>query len=285
MLTIINSQSNKTLTILRLATCNPPSYSARYTFSGKERDEESGFSYFGARYYNSTYSIWLSVDPMSDKYPHQSNYTFCSNNPIKVIDPNGMNEWDLARNGELRKRENGRTDIDVVYATNENGEIVSRNYKANTINHNKKSFSSILNKGDKYETSYTTDYMSFENRETATDFFEFAAENTDVEWGFNSTDCHSYVGTSHKNGFNSIPLPKGNNLIQIHSHSNPSNRLSSGFEGSDVDMMYKNPGTFKVYEAFNKSYISIDPTNLSIKRELSHNLLKSFSILKRIIPL
>ena len=261
------------------------SFNTRYTFSGKERDEETGYSYFGARYYNSTYSIWLSVDPMSDKYPHQSNYTFCSNNPIKVIDPNGMNEWDLARNGELRKRENGRTDIDVVYATNENGEIVSRNYKANTINHNKKSFSSILNKGDKYETSYTTDYMSFENRETATDFFEFAAENTDVEWGFNSTDCHSYVGTSHKNGFNSIPLPKGNNLIQIHSHSNPSNRLSSGFEGSDVDMMYKNPGTFKVYEAFNKSYISIDPTNLSIKRELSHNLLKSFSILKRIIPL
>ncbi len=66
-----------------------PSYSARYTFSGKERDEETGYSYFGARYYNSSYSIWLSVDPMSDKYPSLSPYAYCADNPIKLVDPNG----------------------------------------------------------------------------------------------------------------------------------------------------------------------------------------------------
>ena len=66
------------------------SYSARYTFSGKERDEETGYSYFGARYYNSSYSIWLSVDPMSDKYPSLSPYAYCGNNPVKLVDPNGM---------------------------------------------------------------------------------------------------------------------------------------------------------------------------------------------------
>ena len=65
------------------------SYSARYTFSGKERDEETGFSYFGARYYNSSYSIWLSVDPMSDKYPSMSPYVYCANNPVKLVDANG----------------------------------------------------------------------------------------------------------------------------------------------------------------------------------------------------
>jgi len=41
---------------------------SRYTFSGKERDGETGYSYFGARYYNSDISIWLSVDPLSDNY-------------------------------------------------------------------------------------------------------------------------------------------------------------------------------------------------------------------------
>jgi RHS repeat-associated protein len=66
-----------------------PSYSARYTFSGKERDEESGFSYFGARYYNSAYSIWMSVDPMADKYPSLSPYVYCGNNPVKLVDPSG----------------------------------------------------------------------------------------------------------------------------------------------------------------------------------------------------
>ncbi len=64
-------------------------YNTRYTFSGKERDEETGYSYFGARYYNSALSIWLSVDPMSDKYPGVSPYTYCGNNPVRLVDPDG----------------------------------------------------------------------------------------------------------------------------------------------------------------------------------------------------
>jgi len=68
-------------------------YETRYTFSGKERDEETGFSYFGSRYYNSSLSIWLSVDPMSDKYPSMSPYTYCANNPVKLVDPNGREIW------------------------------------------------------------------------------------------------------------------------------------------------------------------------------------------------
>ena len=60
-----------------------------YTFSAKERDPETGLSYFGSRYYNSDLSIWLSVDPMSDKYPSLSPYTYCANNPVRLVDPNG----------------------------------------------------------------------------------------------------------------------------------------------------------------------------------------------------
>ena len=65
------------------------SFSSMYTFSAKEKDSETGFSYFGSRYYNSDLSIWLSVDPMADKYPSISPYTYCANNPVKLVDPNG----------------------------------------------------------------------------------------------------------------------------------------------------------------------------------------------------
>ena len=61
----------------------------RYTFSAKEKDTETGYSYFGARYYTSDLSVWLSVDPMSDKYPSLSPYVYCANNPVKLVDPNG----------------------------------------------------------------------------------------------------------------------------------------------------------------------------------------------------
>jgi RHS repeat-associated protein len=66
----------------------------RFTFSGKERDEETGYNYFGARYYNSDVSIWLSVDPLSDKYPNVTGYNYCFNNPLILIDPNGMEPID-----------------------------------------------------------------------------------------------------------------------------------------------------------------------------------------------
>ena len=61
----------------------------RYTFSAKEKDAETGYSYFGSRYYFSDLSIWLSVDPMAAKYPSLSAYTYCANNPVRLVDPNG----------------------------------------------------------------------------------------------------------------------------------------------------------------------------------------------------
>ena len=60
-----------------------------YTFSAKERDPETGLSYFGSRYYSSDLSIWLSVDPMSAKYPSLSPYVYCADNPVRCVDPNG----------------------------------------------------------------------------------------------------------------------------------------------------------------------------------------------------
>ena len=63
--------------------------SLTFTFSAKERDSETGLSYFGSRYYSSDLSVWLSVDPMSDKYASLSPYVYCANNPVRCVDPNG----------------------------------------------------------------------------------------------------------------------------------------------------------------------------------------------------
>ena len=57
-----------------------------------------------ARYYNSDLSIWISVDPLSDKYPNKSNYVYCNNNPINFIDIYGEDEWQLnTENGTFTK--------------------------------------------------------------------------------------------------------------------------------------------------------------------------------------
>jgi len=76
-------------------------WSARYTFSAKEKDAETGLSYFGSRYYSSDLSIWLSVDPMSDKYASLSPYVYCADNPVKLVDPNGEEFGDFIFNGTI----------------------------------------------------------------------------------------------------------------------------------------------------------------------------------------
>ena len=66
------------------------SYLSPYTFSAKEKDSESGYTYFGARYYSDNIMQWLSVDPMSDERPWISPYNYCQWNPIGRVDTWGM---------------------------------------------------------------------------------------------------------------------------------------------------------------------------------------------------
>ena len=62
----------------------------QYKFNAKELDEETGNYYYGARYYDPKWSVWLSVDPMAEKYPGWSPYNYTLQNPVRYVDPTGM---------------------------------------------------------------------------------------------------------------------------------------------------------------------------------------------------
>ncbi|XZF16353.1 RHS repeat-associated core domain-containing protein [Chitinophagaceae bacterium MMS25-I14] len=64
----------------------------RYRYTGKERDEESGLYYHGARYYIPWLARWSAVDPKESQRPGLSPYDYCSNNPINRTDPDGKQE-------------------------------------------------------------------------------------------------------------------------------------------------------------------------------------------------
>jgi len=63
---------------------------ARYKFTGKERDIETGYDWFNVRGYDSRIGRFLGIDPHSLRYPNLSPYVYCGNNPIGFIDPTGM---------------------------------------------------------------------------------------------------------------------------------------------------------------------------------------------------
>ncbi|WP_318663340.1 RHS repeat-associated core domain-containing protein [Treponema sp.] len=75
-----------------------------YKFTGKEVDQETGLYYYGARYLDPKYSMWISTDPALGEYisdPKKSSsggifnpvnlalYHYSGNNPVKYTDPDG----------------------------------------------------------------------------------------------------------------------------------------------------------------------------------------------------
>lgn len=70
-------------------------------FASKERDEETGLDYVGARYYSSTRGQFTGVDPAMIKVktllnPQDLNrYAYVANNPLAYVDPNGREKVEI----------------------------------------------------------------------------------------------------------------------------------------------------------------------------------------------
>jgi RHS repeat-associated protein len=62
----------------------------RFRFCGKERDEESGLYYYGARYYMPWQCRFVSVDPLAAEYAFYTPYQYAGNQPIVAIDLDGL---------------------------------------------------------------------------------------------------------------------------------------------------------------------------------------------------
>ena len=66
----------------------------RYRYTGKEKDEENGLYYHGARYYACWLGRWTATDP-AGLVDGINLYVYCRGNPVKLLDPNGNKGIDL----------------------------------------------------------------------------------------------------------------------------------------------------------------------------------------------
>ncbi|MDD2964216.1 MAG: JAB-like toxin 1 domain-containing protein [Bacteroidales bacterium] len=154
-----------------------------YKFNGKsqrsedpdasgELDEETGLYYYGARYYDPRGSLWLSVDPMMEKYAFQTPYCYVGNRPINVIDPFGEDEWEVGSSGRINWIKESKTH--TLYKIDNKGKRTGE--------------SLTMNKRDLFDQlSAKSDGVSVavggkKSQKNMTEAFKFLADNTDVEW-------------------------------------------------------------------------------------------------------
>ena len=190
-----------------------------YKYTGKELDRENGLDTydFEARCYDPALATTWQQDPLADKYPHLSPYSWCAANPIRNTDPTGMDTYEINSKGFISFRQQTDDDYDRIYAADASSNYVDVG----------KDFIKSLNSREANSTSIDI----YSSTDDLNDVFSFVKDNTIVEWSLINTTTdkgrQNYLGTSHYESSDSsgdVVLKKmlsDDSIILQHTHSHP----------------------------------------------------------------
>jgi RHS repeat-associated protein len=172
-----------------------------YKYNAKELDTERGLNLYdySARLMDPVLGRFSTVDPLAEKYPSTSPYFYALNNPLRFIDPDGRDVWEINNKGEIVNRIEDKTqDAFYMVAKDADGNYQrtftadsdgNRNYNSISFEYGTIVQSSTVRDYDKYSVS---------GNENGTKLFEFMADNTKVEWGhIQYYSDNSTITTSH----------------------------------------------------------------------------------------
>lgn len=204
----------------------------RYQYNGKEIQDDFGLYWYdyGARFYDPMVGRWHSVDPLTEKYAGISPYAYVANNPIKFIDPDGRDIWDVNTRGRVVwKEESENHQLFFVNRKGERGEFITVQDR------------SILDQLTESRRDYNGSYAISNSIAETFNVFHFMANNTNVEWGidgYRATNNNEYiVRTSHSDEAvtRSTILNRYNEFNQIFTiHSHPGNETWEGTKGASI---------------------------------------------------
>ena len=223
----------------------------------------------GGRTINYLYSArWSTPDPLSEKYYSISPYAYCAGNPVNLVDPEGMDIWELQRDGRVIRKE--KSDSNVLYAVDIHGN------RGDSMVFSSEDILLQLEKKDNNKEIRSIDF-SGKRKTDAIGLFLFLADNTSFEWAVHIGKDGTVVGTRYNDtnagywgdyGLTEVPI------LSIHSHPGEYG-FKYGFYGETGDMegdqqrMSKNPNAkadmYYIYYPGSKNTYQICKKDYEIK--------------------
>ena len=206
-----------------------------YKYNGKELDTKKGLNWYdyGARHYDAALGRFTTNDPLAEKYYSMSPYTYCADNPVKFIDPNGMEyapgdlfktkraaakDWGMYYNGAsiIRKREMGSS----IYEVKQKGKLKGYSYSAANEGEHSVSISLPPN-GERFVGSIHS---------------HGDADAEHINNKFSKADI-KYIETTKENGY--LATPSGD-LLEYNPYSKKTSIVTSDLPSDPKDPKRKN---------------------------------------------
>ena len=165
-----------------------------------------------------------------------------ANNPLRFIDPNGLDIWEINSRGEIEWKE--KSDDHRLYSLDKEGNRSSDNYI--TVG-DRSILDNLSGKFKNGEVVYTT--ADKKGKNDIFNVFKFAADNSNIEWAVHKSKNDYTLGTKHLSenagSWSDYGLEKAPSL-SVHSH--PGNNIDMGAEERSMGYVRTGTNTARMWE-------------------------------------